>query len=386
MIEAGPKQAHSDVSAPPELSMRQRYLRDGAFLGSVALACLLVALVLTQISSFPARKAPVSPTHTAGGGIAQTAKIRVYQTAPEAGLMQPSVDADGNVWVGEMGTNHLTRVDASSGAVTSWTPPGGQYNIMATAPDKQGNIWFTEQVANYIGRFDPKTQKFTTYPLASENGQGMGPQDLRFDKNGKLYFTLLNGARIGRLDPATGAIQTWAVPAPRDGVKSYPYALALTPDGQVWFGMLTGGAVGRLDPATGKVTFARLADSNAAVFSMASDGAGNLWFTQMQTGKIGRVDTKTGQLSEIDVPRALSNPSTLYAVATAGNGDVWFASAGANALIRYTPQAQTFRFFVLPTPASVPYGLAFDSAGKLWFSADGRPANYVGVLSPSLQG
>ena len=32
--------------------------------------------------------------------------------------MQPSVDADGNVWVGEMGTNHLTRIDASSGAVT----------------------------------------------------------------------------------------------------------------------------------------------------------------------------------------------------------------------------------------------------------------------------
>jgi streptogramin lyase len=54
-------------------------------------------------------------------------------------------------------------------------------------------------------------------------------------------------------------------------------------------------------------------------------------------------------------------------------------------LVRYTPQSQAFRFFVLPTPGSVPYGVALDSAGKLWFSADGRPANYVGVLSPSLQ-
>jgi virginiamycin B lyase len=105
----------------------------------------------------------------------------------------------------------------------------------------------------------------------------------------------------------------------------------------------------------------------------------------MQTGKIGRVDAKTGQLGEIDVPRALGNPATLYAVAAATNGDVWFASSGANALIRYTPQSRAFRFFVLPTPASVPYGVALDSSGKLWFSADGRPANYVGVLSPSLQ-
>jgi virginiamycin B lyase len=149
--------------------------------------------------------------------------------------------------------------------------------------------------------------------------------------------------------------------------------------------MLSGGAVGKLDPATGKVTFARLADDKAAIFSMASDDAGNLWFTEMQAGKLGRVDGKTGQVSEIDVPKTLGNPSTLYAVATASNGDVWFASAGANALIRYTPQSQAFRFFVLPTPASVPYGVAFDSAGKLWFSADGQPANYIGVLSPSLQ-
>jgi virginiamycin B lyase len=386
MIEAEPRHDNMVRDADtPELDVRQRLMRDGAFLGGVALACLLVALLLTQLGSLPTRKVTPIASPTVSSGIAQTARVREYKVAPDAGLMQPSVDGDGNVWVGEMGTNHLTRIEASSGAVTSWTPPGGQYNIMATAADKQGNVWFTEQAANYIGRFDPRAQKFTTYPLSTENGLGMGPQDLRFDSSGKLWFTLLSGGRIGRLDPATGAIQTWPVPATQDGAKSYPFALALTSDGRVWFGLLTGGAVGKLDPATGTVTLLRLADEKAAVFSMASDGDGNIWFTEMQTGKIGRVDAKSGQLSEIATPRALGDPSTLYAVATASNGDVWFASAGANALIRYTPQTQAFRFFVLPTSASVPYGVAFDSAGKLWFSADGQPANYVGVLSPTLQ-
>jgi virginiamycin B lyase len=388
MIEAEPKAQQNSANDASPLSgpdMRGRLARDGAFLGGVALVCLLVALVLTQIGSAPARKT-VSATPTANSGIAQTAKVREYKVAADAGLMQPSVDPDGNVWVGEMGTNHLTRIDASSGAVTTWTPPGGQYNIMATTADKQGNIWFTEQAANYIGRFDPRAQKFTTYPLGSANGVGMGPQDLRFDGGGKLWFTLLTGGRIGRLDPASGVIQTWPVPAPQADAKSYPFALALTPDGHVWFGMLTGGAVGRLDPASGKVTLIRLADDKAAIFSMASDSAGNIWFTEMQTGNLGRVDAKSGQVSAIAVPKALGNPSTLYAVATASNGEVWFASAGTNALIRYTPQTQAFRFFVLPTPASVPYGVAFDSTGKVWFSADGQPANYIGVLSPALQG
>jgi virginiamycin B lyase len=391
MIEAEPRQQNTakGASSPSRQEMRGRLMRDGAFLGGVALACLLVALILTQIGSAPARKAALQPAATptpVTGGIAQTAKVRVYQVAPNAGLMQPSVDAEGNVWVGEMGTNHLTRVDARSGAVTSWTPPGGQYNIMATTADTRGNVWFTEQAANYIGRFDPRTQKFTTYPLDTVNGIGMGPQDLRFDAHGKLWFTLLSGGRIGRLDPATGAIQTWPVPAPQAGAKSYPFAIAVTPNGQVWFGMLTGGAVGKLDPATGKVTLIHLANPKTEIFSMASDAAGNLWVTEMQTGKLGRIDAKSGQASEIDVPTALGNPSTLYAVAAASNGEVWFASAGANALVRYIPQSQAFTFFVLPTPSSVPYGVAFDSAGKLWFSADGTPANYIGVLSPTLQG
>src|SRR3954451_5265033 len=141
MIEAGPRQQHQASEADtPEPTLRQRYLHDGAFLGGVALACLLVALVLTQLSSLPARKAATTAvTPTPATGIAQTAKVRAYQTAPDAGLMQPSVDRDGNVWVGEMGTNPPTPIDASSRAVTSWTPPGGQYNIMATTADQQGN-------------------------------------------------------------------------------------------------------------------------------------------------------------------------------------------------------------------------------------------------------
>ena len=237
-------------------------LGDATFLSWILLLALGTGFLLTMAGSphtsstktastataTPAPRASVPPSNATAAVRAAQAKVYPMPDA-DAGLMQPAVDQQGNIWVGEMTLNKLARLDPSTGKLTEWTPPNGNYNIMATAVDASGNIWFTEQASNYIGRFDPKTETFKTYPLAQTNGHNAGPQDLQFDSTGNLWFTELTGGRIGRLDPATGDIRDWTIPAPRSGVQSYPYSLAVTPGGQIWFGYLTGGAVGRLDPS-----------------------------------------------------------------------------------------------------------------------------------------
>src|SRR6266567_1018947 len=102
------------------------------------------------------------------------------------GLMQPAVDAQGNVWVGEMSANRLARLASHTGVVTTWKPPNGKYGIMTTAVDTKGKVWFVEQGANYIGRFDPATQTFRSFPLGIVNGHPLVPQDLQFDTRGQL--------------------------------------------------------------------------------------------------------------------------------------------------------------------------------------------------------
>ncbi|HEV2461442.1 MAG TPA: hypothetical protein VGS80_24065 [Ktedonobacterales bacterium] len=374
-----------------------RWRGDAAFaLGVVALVALTV-FVLTMggnaMSRSPVAARPATPTATTStssatatpptSGSAQVipAHERTYALpGPNAGLMQPAVDAQGNVWFGEMDTNRLGRLNPRTGQVSTWQPPHGQYNIMQTAVDRQGNVWFTEQAANYIGRFDPGTQQFTTYPLENPNGHGSAPQDLAFDATGKLWFTEVTAAKIGRLDPATGAISTWPVPAPETGASAYPYSLALTPDGAIWVGYLSGGALGRLDPTSGSVRLYRLANTQAQVFSMAADAQGRVWFTELEDGKIGVVDSASSQAKEISVPAVLGSVSGLYALIVAPDGDVWFACASANALVRYAPQTGRFTFYTLSAPASVPFGLALDASSGLWFTADGNPANYVGIM------
>jgi virginiamycin B lyase len=313
----------------------------------------------------------------------RTAQRHLYTFASSnVGLMQPAVDAQGNVWVGEMHANRLGRLNSRTGRVTSWTPPGAQYGIMTTIVDAQGNAWFAEQNANYIGRFDPRQQTFRIFPLGTWKGNSLGPQDLHFDGRGLLWFTAESGGVIGRLDPETGAMRIWPIPSPTAGIPSYPSSLFVTPKGRVWFGDYAGGMIGQLDPETGQITLYDLPDPQIQVFSMAADTAGRIWFTEVLPGKLGMFDPKTDTLTELSVPALSGSPPALYELVIDHQNAIWFVDVGANTLIRYSPGKRMLAFYKLSLPSSAPFGLTLDPAGKLWFTAGGSSANYVGEMAP----
>ena len=299
----------------------------------------------------------------------------------DVGLMQPAIDAQGNLWVGEMYANRLGRIDTNTGAVTQWHAPKANYGIMTTTVDAQGNVWFVEQDSDYIGRFDPRTQAFRVFPLGKLNGRALGPQDLQFDAHGLLWFTAAAGGGIGRLDPSTGALHVWSVPSLTNNLVS-PYSLALAADGRVWFGELSGGAIGQLDPATGHITLYRLGSADAQVFAMAIDGKGRVWFTEMVPSKLGMFDPASNTLTELPIPALPGSSSALYGLVIARDGSIWFVDNGADALVRYMLDAHNLTFYKLNLPAGAPYGLTLDQSGRLWFTADGSSINYVGMMNP----
>jgi virginiamycin B lyase len=344
---------------------------------------LTAASTAPTASGTPAAGQPTATPASSATASVLPARERIYTiSGPVPGLMQPAVDEHGNVWFGEMDTNRLGRLDPSTGAVSSWEPPNGRFGIMQTATDAHGDIWFTEQAANYIGRFDPASQTFRTYPLATVNGHTSSPQDLAFDASGILWFTEVGVGRLGRLDPATGAVSTWDVPVPAAGIRAYPYSLAPSPDGTVWFGYLSGGAIGRFDPSSQQFTLYHVKNTQAQLFAMALDSAGRLWFTELEQDAIGVLDTHTGSIEELPVPQNVGGAGGLYDITITSDGNVWFACTSANALVRYQPDKRAFTFFQLSTPNSIPYGLARDNKGQLWFTADDISQNYVGMVQP----
>jgi virginiamycin B lyase len=299
----------------------------------------------------------------------------------DVGLMQPAVDAQDNVWAGEMNTNRLGRLNTQTGVVTSWTPPGAEYGIMTTTVDAHGDVWFAEQNANYIGRFDPWQQAFRLFPLGTWQGSPLGPQDLHFDGRGLLWFTAEAAGAIGRLDPRTGAVHLWPVPSPAPKIPSSPYSLTVTPNGQVWFSDFAGGAIGTLDPATGQVILYDLPNPRAQVFSIATDTTGRIWFTEVLPGKLGMFDPTTGTLTELPVPAISRYPPALYELVIDHGENIWFVDVGSDTLVRYAPGKDSLTFFQLSLPSSAPFGLTLDPAGKLWFTAGGSTADYVGEMA-----
>jgi streptogramin lyase len=374
-------------------SARRR--RDAWVLALLLLLGVTIIATLSRDLMLPTKtRSQASPTATSASPSAgtltsparlltHTARSSLYQF-PQSGadLMLPAVDRQGNLWVGEMGTNRLARFDPHTGVVTSWQPPNGKNGIMATTVDAQGNIWFVEQAANYIGRFDPVRQTFQLFLLGTVQSRPLGPQALQFDARGFLWFTAPIGGRIGRLDPATGRIQTWPVPPPHSGVLSSPFSLTVLQGEQIWFGDITGGTVGHFDPITGHMTLYHLADAQTTIFSMTHDPQGRIWFTEITPGKLGMIDSATGVIHELPVQAAGSQPSALYGLAVTSNGAVWCVNNGSNALVRYAPGTATFTVFRFATPSASLYGLAPASTGTLWFTASGSSANYVGEVTP----
>ncbi len=372
---------------PPGQARPQQ--RSAAFLvalfalGSLLVLCIGCSSPGTSTSALPARVTQAQsvrqvPVHFAPAPTismtVRTAQRHLYTFATSnVGLMQPAVDAQGNVWVGEMHVNRLGSLNSQTGAVTNWAPPDGRYGIMATTVDAQGDAWFAELYANYIGRFDTRQQSFHLFPLGTWQGSPLGPQDLHFDGRGLLWFTAAGAGVLGRLDPRTGAIRLWPV-------SSSPSTLTVTPTGRVWFGV--GGGIGNLDPLTGQISLYRLPNPQTQVFSMATDSAGRLWFTEALPGKLGMLDPTTSTLTELPVPALSGSSPALYALVIDHTGNIWFVDVGANTLVRYAPGKRSFTFFQLSLPSSAPFGLTLDPAGTLWFTAGGSSANYIGEMTP----
>jgi virginiamycin B lyase len=308
------------------------------------------------------------------------AQEHLYPFAQNTGLMQPAIDSQGNIWVGEMYANQLARLNTHTGKITSWSVPHGSDGIMDVAVDKNDKVWYVEQGANYIGRFDPTTQTFHVYQLGKIHGRALGPQDLQFDANGNLWFTAPSGGSIGVIHPDSGKIQTWVVPSPRQGIPAIPYSLIVTPSGEVWFGYLAGGAIGHFTPSTGQTKLYHLANQNVQIFSMTDDAQGHIWFSEMTPGALGMLNPQTGNITDFPVPAVSGQQAAMYEVAITSNGDVWCVNSGSDTLVRYSPTKNHFTIFKLTQSSGAPYGLVTDAHDRLWVTYSGTAGNAVSEI------
>jgi len=257
------------------------------------------------------------------------------------------------------------------GTMRVWDAPVPGAMPHDSAVDAKGNVWFTLRETGHIARFNPDTLDWKLFKVPTE---GSGPQGLVADALGNIWFTENNAGKIGRLNPASGAIREFTPPIAKD-----PHTPVIGPDGALWFTAQNSNVIGRLDVETEKITEYSVPTQDAHPYGMVSADDGALWFCELSAGKLGRVDLASGAITEYAPAEKAVQPRRLAAV----RGAIYFTDSGGGRLGRLTLADKRFKFWDSPSGIhSEPYGIAADSAGKIWYEESGKDANNLVRFDP----
>jgi virginiamycin B lyase len=103
---------------------------------------------------------------------------------------------DGSLWVTLYGTGKLARVDSRTGRIVKEYPlpagaTGGPYAVNV---DGAGIVWVNEIQTDTVVRLDPATGALRVFPLPS---QGVGIRKMAVDAQGRLWYMGSHNGRLG---------------------------------------------------------------------------------------------------------------------------------------------------------------------------------------------
>lgn len=127
-----------------------------------------------------------------------------------------------------------------------------------------------------------------------------------------------------------------------------------------------------------------------APYGLGEDSKGRLWLTEMAGNSLAVFDPSTKELKEYRIPSTKGLPETdwkydpkdrktpeevvnVYSVGGPANlivdqnDIVWFVMHLGNSVVRFDPEKEEFTEFLIPTDNALPYDLAADSKGRIWF-------------------
>ena len=218
------------------------------------------------------------------------------ESSQQAFVAPQSSHVDGKVWIQDVASTSVYRVDLKTGKFENFAPfkdikpdsplAGRPHSIYEIFPDAQNNLYIADFSDRAIGRIDAKTGEYSFVQTPTDRSR---PRRGEIDSEGRLWFAEYAVDNVGMLDPKTNRIQEWTVPTK----WSLPYQAKIDRNGDVW----TGG--------------------------MASD-------------RITRINSKTGDMVEYPLP-ANTNIRNLYVDDSTTPVSVWFGNNHGAAIVKLEP-------------------------------------------------
>lgn len=233
------------------------------------------------------------------------------------------------------------------------------------------SVWFVGQRSGYLARLDVDSGQFEKIDLKP----GSGPHNLIVASDGIVWYAGNRNRLIGRYDPATGEIEEIDMP---DEAARDPHTLVFDAgEENIWFTVQGGNMIGRLEIDSRRVDLVRSQTPRSRPYGIKIAPDGTVWVVLFGSNRLARVNPDTLELTEIELPRGEARPRR---VEITTDGRIWYGDYAAGRLGAYDPASGDFSEWAMPQGETArPYGMASDSAGRIWLVATGvQPNVFVG--------
>ncbi|MCL4467849.1 MAG: hypothetical protein M1591_02795 [Deltaproteobacteria bacterium] len=265
-----------------------------------------------------------------------------------------AIDALGNVWVANRGSNTVSEISSTTSTPQTTTIAVGT-SPFGVAIDHRGNVWVTN--SNSISEISGNTATTPTTGFSRAVA-------IAIDSAGNLWVSDFNTSLLTELDPS-GAVQR-VFP-----VCSSPQPVAIDALGNVWIGSWGGGAISEVTAQFTGYTYNLGYDS----VGLAVDQSGNIWASDYGTYDVYEISYITATPVISTVISSMASPA---GIAIDASGNVWIVDYVNNNVTELSPAGAQVATYPV---GSSPVGLAIDASGNVWVTnyGDRTVSEIVGV-------
>jgi copper transport protein len=243
------------------------------------------------------------------------------------------------------------------------------------------SIWVGDSMpgSGAIWQLDIATGKYTMHKInATHVTQSV------LAPNGSLWYIDPLGAEnngvVGLYNPADNSSSARFV-IPEEGI---PSGIAIDRNGSLWMPIVAGNGsdkVVKFDPASEQFSSYNIPTPDARPAGITSDRLGNIWFAESGAGSIAKIDPATGNITEYKPKsslQALDEPVGVFA--DPDSSDIYISEHSGHTITVYNSLLGTFREYPSINEAGLPFGMAMDNNGNLWFAQ--HEIDKIGLIDP----
>ena len=264
----------------------------------------------------------------------RTGEMKDYLTPrPKAGVHDLNIDQKtGIVWVPEN-----EGVPASQMKLLAFNPKIEKWeqeypldpedvvkaplkHAQSLAIDSKGNVYVGMILGDALSKWDRETKKVTTFPIPTSitNGMGGSPYGVVVDKSDNIWVALSRRGKILKFETKTNKWTEYLSPTHPAFIRR----LNVDSKNNIWFGVFSAGTLVRLDQTTGKMTEWKIPSQISEPYDVA-EYAGNIWIADAgQEGTLIRFNPQTETFAFFPSPQARADKPKIQITR---DGAIWYS-------------------------------------------------------------